>query len=268
MTAGPSRAEPAAGPGAWSPTGPAPGLAPGAAAATGSAAGAATGHAAGTEAGTPAAPGAGTGAWAAPGTGTGRLLGGILGDVDLAGDAPSVGADPALVERATRNFAATRYAGLDPPDAEVPVVLRVGEWVISGRIDAIFRHLDGEVEVVDWKTGRPAEPAAGGLDQLGIYAVALRELGELPEAGCLAAYCYLGGERPRIDARHLGRAELDEQARLLEATLAALGRGDYDRACGRPDCEACRRGARPPRPPAPEGGTADTAIRASPWGRS
>jgi hypothetical protein len=125
----------------------------------------------------------------------------------------------------------------------------VGEWVVRGRIDAIFRGLDG-VELVDWKTGRQPDQAAGGLDQLGIYAVALRELGQLPDGVCTASYCYLGGEWPRIESRHLGRAELDEQARLLEAALAALDRGDYERACGRPYCETCRRGARaaPPDP--------------------
>jgi DNA helicase-2/ATP-dependent DNA helicase PcrA len=186
----------------------------------------------------------------APTQPAGRAAGPSLGalvDLDELDERQGGGAEPGLVERATRNFEATRYADQDPPEAEVPVVLRVGEWVVRGRIDAIFRTFDG-VELVDWKTGRSVEPAQGRLDQLGVYAVALRELGQLPEAGCAASYCYLGGELPRIETRHLGRAELDEQARLLEATLAALERGDYDRACGRRDCEACRRGARPPRP--------------------
>jgi RecB family exonuclease len=112
--------------------------------------------------------------------------------------------------------------------------------VIRGRIDAIFRG-DG-VELVDWKTGRRGDPLPGGPDQLGIYALALRQLGELPEAGCLASYCYLGGDQPVIDSRALGPAELDEQYALLEATLADLAAGDYRRACHRPDCDTCRRG--------------------------
>jgi DNA helicase II / ATP-dependent DNA helicase PcrA len=157
-------------------------------------------------------------------------------------------AAPELVERAARNFAASRYAGLPAPEAEVGVVVRVGAWVIRGRIDAIFRLAEGErgggdeVELVDWKTGRRTDPLPGGLDQLGIYALALRQLGELPEAGCLVSYCYLGGDRPVIDSRALGPAELDEQRALLEATLAGLAGGDYRRACHRPDCDTCRRG--------------------------
>ena len=166
-------------------------------------------------------------------------------DPDGLDDLPGGVAAPDLVERATRNFAASRYAGLPAPDAEVGVVLRVGACVIRGRIDAVFRPPDAGVELVDWKTGRRNDPLPGGLDQLGIYAVALRQLGELPEAGCLVSYCYLGGDQPLIDSRALGPAELDEQRTLLEATLAALATGDYRRACHRPDCDTCRRTDRP-----------------------
>jgi RecB family exonuclease len=103
----------------------------------------------------------------------------------------------------------------------------------------------GEVELVDWKTGMQLEPLPGGLDQLGIYALALRRLGQLPADGCLATYCYLGGEEPLTDSRRLGPAELDRHHALLEATLAALAGGDYDRACHRPDCDTCRRSDHP-----------------------
>jgi DNA helicase-2/ATP-dependent DNA helicase PcrA len=165
-------------------------------------------------------------------------------DPDGLDDRPGGAAPPELVERAARNFAASRYAGLPAPEAEVGVVLRVGAWVIRGRIDAIFRpegREDAGVELVDWKTGRQVEPPPGGLDQLGIYALALRQLGELPPAGCLASYCYLGGDQPLTDSRRLGPVELDQQRTLLEATLAALASGDYGRACHRPDCDTCRR---------------------------
>jgi DNA helicase-2/ATP-dependent DNA helicase PcrA len=180
-----------------------------------------------------------------------RSLPDLLDSDDLAGDAAGGLAAPELVEVATRNFAATRYAGLPPPDAEVGVVLRIGPWVIRGRIDAVFRH-GSEVELVDWKTGREVENTTGGLDQLTIYALALRTLGELPGDGCTVSYCYLGGEQPRIDTTTLGPADLDRQQQLVEATLAALEQGDYRRACRRPDCETCRRNlGAPPPPPIP-----------------
>jgi DNA helicase II / ATP-dependent DNA helicase PcrA len=176
-------------------------------------------------------------------------------DPDGVDDRPGGAAPPELVERAARNFAASRYATMPAPEAEVGVALRVGAWVIRGRIDAIFRPEgsgrggpvrqggpDGAgVELVDWKTGMQLEPLPGGLDQLGIYALALRQLGQLPAGGCLATYCYLGGDQPLTDSRRLGPAELDQQHALLEATLAALAGGHYDRACHRLDCDTCRR---------------------------
>jgi DNA helicase-2/ATP-dependent DNA helicase PcrA len=194
-----------------------------------------------------------------------RNLPDLLDPDDLGGDQPSGVAEPELVERATRNFAASRYARLPAPDAEVGVVLRVGSWVVRGRIDAVFRPGEGPagadpgapgVELVDWKTGARVEPIPGGLDQLGVYALALRQLGRLPRDGCLASHCYLGGDHPEIDSRRLGPAELDREHARLQATLAALDRGDYARACGRRDCDTCRRSFRAeptagPRPPAP-----------------
>jgi hypothetical protein len=65
----------------------------------------------------------------------------------------------------------------------------------------------------------------------------------------VASYCYLGGDQPVTETRVLEPADLDRQQVLLEATLDAIGQGDYGRACGRPDCETCRRGLGPPTRP-------------------
>lgn len=163
-----------------------------------------------------------------------------LVDLDgLGGDLPGGVAEPGLVERAKRNFAATRYAHLPPPEAEVGVVLRVGPWAVRGRIDAIFRSPEA-VELVDWKTGRRPESNPLGLDQLGVYALALRELGELPGDRCVTAYCYLGGDAPQIDPFDWRADDLDRQRDVLETILAAMDRGEFERRCGLPTCRTCR----------------------------
>jgi len=163
-----------------------------------------------------------------------------LVDLDgLGGDLPAGVAEPVEVARAKRNFAATRYAQLPPPEAEVGVVLRIGPWAVRGRIDAIFRGDDG-IELVDWKTGRRPESNPLGLDQLGVYALALRELGQLPGDRCVTAYCYLGGDAPEIDPFDWGPDDLDRQRDTLETVLAALDRGEFDRRCRLPTCRTCR----------------------------
>jgi len=159
---------------------------------------------------------------------------------DLGGESPTGFAEPGLVERATRNFEASRYARLPVSEAEVGVVLRSGQWVLRGRIDAVFHTPDG-VELVDWKTGKRVEATPGGLGQLGIYALALRSIGQLPPEGCTASYCYLGGDHAEIDTHRYGPAELDEQHRQLAATLAALAAGDFARRCGLDFCPTCTR---------------------------
>ena len=157
---------------------------------------------------------------------------------DLGGEPGGTAAQPGLVERAARNFAATRFARLPAPEAEVGVALRAGPWVVRGRIDAVFTD-GGVVEVVDWKTGRPVGATPGGLDQLGLYALALREIGRLPADGARASYCYLGGDAPRIESTWYGPAELDAQLARLETALASIAAGEFGRACSRSDCEAC-----------------------------
>ena len=74
-----------------------------------------------------------------------------LTDEELAGD-------PGRVERLRESFLASRFAGVPPLYAERAFLLRIGEFTVGGRIDAIFGEPDGPWEIVDWKTGRT--PAA------------------------------------------------------------------------------------------------------------
>src|SRR4029453_15287583 len=69
-----------------------------------------------------------------------RNLPDLLETDELADDRPGGHPAPRRTKRASRNVAATRYAPLPPPEAEVGVILRLGPWVIRGRIDAIFRR--------------------------------------------------------------------------------------------------------------------------------
>jgi RecB family exonuclease len=55
--------------------------------------------------------------------------------------------------------------------------------MVTGRIDQINRLGDGEVEIVDYKTGRPRTEKQAGEDlQLGVYALAAREILDLEPA--------------------------------------------------------------------------------------
>ena len=108
-----------------------------------------------------------------------------LTDEELAGD-------PGRVERLRDAFLASRFADVSPLFAERAFLLRLGEFSVGGRIDAIFGDVDGPWEVVDWKTGRKpsaADPTAGL--QLDIYGLAAVEIWGKAPADVALTYFYL-----------------------------------------------------------------------------
>jgi DNA helicase-2/ATP-dependent DNA helicase PcrA len=92
-------------------------------------------------------------------------------DLDRSERGGSAGVPP---ERLWENFQRGRFARTTPRSTEQPFTLYLGEGLsVEGRIDAIFEREDGTWEVVDYKTGDPAnsEPL-----QLAIYGRAVEEI--------------------------------------------------------------------------------------------
>lgn len=115
-------------------------------------------------------------------------------------DEPSAIGDD-IAERLERwralGFSERRLARLPSGVAmvELPFAMRRGEFIVKGRIDAVFETDDGGLEIVDYKTGRRFEPRAD--DQLSIYAEALEAMGLLPDgAPVYLTYAFLDGGEP------------------------------------------------------------------------
>src|SRR5690606_3929438 len=91
---------------------------------------------------------------------------------------------------------------------EAPFQLTIAGRVVRGRIDAVYRHDDGDrvtYEIVDWKTGRSrtADPL-----QLAVYRLAWAEQQGVPPESVSAAFLYVRtGEVVRPDPLP-GRAAL------------------------------------------------------------
>lgn len=131
-------------------------------------------------------------------------------------------------------------AGLDPDDeprgVERTVAARTATLAVSGRVDRIDDR-DGELVVVDYKTGRrsPGRADARGSLALALYVLGVRrtlrgtcrrvELHHLP-SGSVAAFDHTEESL----GRHLGRAEaLAGEAAAADAAFAAgLGAADVD----------------------------------------
>ena len=127
-----------------------------------------------------------------------------LTDEELAGD-------PGRVERLREAFLASRFAGVSPLYAERAFLLRLGEFTVGGRIDAIFGEPDGPWEIVDWKTGRKptADDPTLGL-QLDVYGLAAVEIWGKAPSDLTLTYLYLasGDEvaKPMDDPARRARA--------------------------------------------------------------
>lgn len=117
-------------------------------------------------------------------------------------------------------FRQSEWAHRAPAHVEVPVETRIGDVVVRGRIDAVFRDADGGWDLVDWKTGR--RPPAGQLKtksvQLAVYRLAWSRLKGVPLEDVRAAFYYVADNQV-VRPHDLGSAE-----RLEEIVAAALGR--------------------------------------------
>jgi DNA helicase-2/ATP-dependent DNA helicase PcrA len=120
---------------------------------------------------------------------------GTAGMLDL-GEAP--GSDNHIDEAyglddMVATFKDSRWAHRSPAYVEVPVETRIGDVVVRGRIDAVFRDADGGWDLVDWKTGR--RPSAGQLKtksvQLAVYRLAWARLKGVPLEEVRAAFFYV-----------------------------------------------------------------------------
>jgi DNA helicase-2/ATP-dependent DNA helicase PcrA len=145
---------------------------------------------------------------------------GAAGMLDL-GEAP--GSDDHIdaaydLDAMVDTFKASPWADRSPAFVEVPVETRVGDVVVRGRIDAVFRDADGRWDLVDWKTGR--RPSAAQLRtksvQLAAYRLAWARLKEVPLEEVRAAFFYVA-DNEVVRPHDLGTA-----ADLEEIVAAAL----------------------------------------------
>lgn len=159
----------------------------------------------------------------------------LLGPEDLPGGAPGEAeiADERDLDALKEAFERTEYAHRTPHRVEVPFQLTLAGRVVRGRIDAVYKEVDGDdvtYEIVDWKTSRTrtADPL-----QLAVYRLAWAELHDVPPESVKAAFLYVRSGETSRPAHLPGRAELE---RIL-----------LEEPGGQP-------GDEPPDDPAPEGG--------------
>jgi RecB family exonuclease len=149
-----------------------------------------------------------------------------------------------IVQDWVRSYLAVADPGAEPLGVERTVSATTGRLAVSGRVDRLDER-DGEVVVVDYKTGRRpcTDDDARGSMALALYALAVRrtlrrpcnrvELHHLP-TGTVRAFEH-DDESLR---RHVGRAEAQAED-IRAATDALRGGADADQAFPPAPSTAC-----------------------------
>lgn len=153
---------------------------------------------------------------------------------------PLAPAESARVGALKASFAGSRFDGRVPVAVEQPFALVVGDFVVRGKIDAIFEREGGGWEIVDWKTGAAPDSEGEEWVQLDLYALAAQEVWGKSPGDVTVTFVYLGGageggaavaverSRPASPAVKI-HAELEERLRAIDAGEFAPSPGSW---CG------------------------------------
>ncbi len=135
--------------------------------------------------------------------------------------------------------ALARYHERDSAGASRPAWLerrfsfKIGDSTVSGRVDRVDRHPDGNYELIDYKTGAPkTEAELSGDLQIALYRLAAREAWEIEAAD--GSYWYvLDDEKVRVAGEP---GALDRVARTVAEVSAGIAEQDFE---PRPSFETC-----------------------------
>ncbi|WP_242885257.1 ATP-dependent helicase [Actinomadura litoris] len=144
----------------------------------------------------------------------------LLDPDELPGAADEGAVDDAHLARLRERFEESEWAAREPLDIEVPFETIIGDRLVRGRMDAVFRSRDGGYEVVDWKTGSPPSGDEAGFAsvQLAAYRLAWAELAGVEVNRVSAAFHYVSANRT---VRPADLLDADGLAALLESVPSA-----------------------------------------------
>ncbi len=136
-------------------------------------------------------------------------------------------------EALSRAHARTLSERPAPWMTEAPFTLKVGAYVLKGKIDRVDRLPDGRVAIIDYKTGKSKERLDSGMkDQLRIYQLALADVYQV-KTGRMA-FWFL---RDDVQQEVKPEEDLETVRASIEKKIAALQASDF---AATPSAHTCR----------------------------
>lgn len=127
-----------------------------------------------------------------------------------------------------------------PSSLESWFKIRVGDYLVHGRIDRIDQLTDGSLEIIDYKTGKPKEKLTGeDKEQLLIYQIATSELPEYNTIGAPSklTFYYIN---ENIQTSFIGTdKELEKLKEKLVATIDKIHSKDFTATPSQFACDHC-----------------------------
>lgn|GEM_PF-507913 len=142
-------------------------------------------------------------------------------------------------------FLESRFANMETQWLEKAFNLRLShDFLVRGRIDAVYRSKTGAWEIVDFKSGQPPadDPHSARLAQMQVYALAVCEAPELGPApsGLSVTIAYLGGGQLQ-QSPHTESVDQDWLAsarQRLEEMARSICNEQWDPTPS-PECQRC-----------------------------
>jgi DNA helicase-2/ATP-dependent DNA helicase PcrA len=139
------------------------------------------------------------------------------------------------IEAVTRGHARTLVEKPTPWMTEAPFTLKIGKYVMKGKIDRIDRMPDGTAMIIDYKTGKSKERLDAGMKlQLRIYQLAVADVYQA-KTSRMAFWFLKDDEMQEVEPAE----DLDAIRVELEAEIAALEASDFAPTPSAHTCKYC-----------------------------
>ena len=119
--------------------------------------------------------------------------------------------------------------------------IKIGDYLLAGRIDRVDKLTNGELEIIDYKTGQGKDKlTTDDKDQLLLYQIVALELPEFYHIGKVEKLTYYYLDADLTETSFLGKeTEIEKFKEKVINTINQIKAGNFDCNCNEHDCKYC-----------------------------